>query len=154
MSGLVTSITSLIYLLQRVIWARKVSLSLVFFGLLCNSIYQLLINTLDGFKSLIGQNPVTWGCINGRYKDGLWKKAIKWPINQHTLCKNSLRVACTVSHAYLYSCKFHCNFAHLRVRAENVSILRERVRAYYLICPYMVLFTATCYMDAELMRAF
>jgi hypothetical protein len=37
------------------------------------SCYHKLINTLDGFKSLIGQNPVTFWSVNGGIKTGIGK---------------------------------------------------------------------------------
>ena len=85
-------------------------------------LYNSLINTLDGFRSLLGQYPVTWGCVNGRYKDRLWKIAIKWPLKQHTLCKTC--VLHCISCLFIFMLVSLQNFAHLRVRAENVSILR------------------------------
>ena len=38
-----------------------------------NNFYSKLINTLDGFKSLIGQNPVTCESVNGGIKTGFGK---------------------------------------------------------------------------------
>ena len=37
------------------------------------AMYYTLINTLDGFKSMIGQNPVTCGSVNGGIKTGFGK---------------------------------------------------------------------------------
>ena len=46
----------------------------VYFIIVINDNFDLLlINTLDGFKSLIGQNPVTCGSVNGGKKTGFGK---------------------------------------------------------------------------------
>ena len=77
------------------------------------------INTLDGFKPLIGKNQVTWGCVNGQFKDRLWKIAIKWPLISIHCVKLERCIACL----FIFMLVSLQNFAHLRVHTKNVSIL-------------------------------